>query len=84
MLLGTVTLFALVGTMWVYISGLQISSDITKLEVQTRTLSASNLDLLETAQALQSLAFVASASARLGFVTKAQPIYFDRVKTARR
>lgn len=68
--------------LFIFISSMNISGEINRLEAQTQKLHFQNIDLEMKVDGGSSLSHIASSAANLDFTKKVEPVYLDELKYA--
>ena len=83
--LFTIAVFlVLVGAnVFIFLSGMRVSEQISFYETETKKLKQENIDLEKKAYAAESLQNAASVAAQLDFTKKAEPYFLENLRFAR-
>ncbi len=67
---------------YIFVSGIRLSNELSSFDQQTRILHQQNLELNTQLSHVDSLQYAASMAARLNFVQKSTPVYLDNLTVA--
>lgn len=84
LLIGVLFLVLIVANSYIFVSGMNISQQISYLEKETKRLNKENLSLQKKAYEADSLQFAASVAAQLDFAQKAEPYFLENLGFALR
>jgi len=68
----------------IFVHSIRLSDEINRFERDLKTVHQENLSLEKKVNEIDSLRFADSIAASLGFVKKAQPLYLDHLKYAKK
>ena len=74
----------MIANAYVFISGVQLSDDLSRYDVEIGKLKQENLELEKKLYSYESLNHAASLAAELNFSNSAPPVYLDEQKFALR
>lgn len=84
LLVGVLFLVLIAANLYIFVSGMNISQQISYLEAETKRLHKENLSLQKKAYEADSLQFAASIAAQLDFAQKAEPYFLENLGFALR
>ena len=68
----------LLANVYVFVSGVALSDEISKFDIETTKLHAENLELEKKLYSVESLNYAASIAAQMNFTNAAPPVYLDQ------
>lgn len=68
----------MVGNVYVFVSGVQLSEDIHRFETEIKQLEEENTRLETKVLQIESMDFAATVAAELEYTKKADPVFFDQ------
>lgn len=84
LLIGVLFLVLIAANLYIFVSGMNISQQISYLDQETKRLHKENLSLQKKAYEADSLQFAASVAAQLDFDQKAEPFFLENLGFALR
>ncbi len=84
LLIGILFLVLIGANLYIFVSGMHLSQQISYLEKETNRLHKENLSLQKKAYEADSLQFAASVAAKLDFAQKEEPYFLENLGFALR
>lgn len=72
----------LLANVYVFVSGVALSDEISKFDIETTKLHQQNLELEKKLYSVESLNYAASMAAQMNFSNAAPPVYLDEQRFA--
>lgn len=72
----------IIGNIYTFVSGIELASEISYFEKESKTLHQENIELERKATAINSFQNAASLAASLDFVKQAAPVYLNNLPQA--